>query len=338
MRKRLLIAAMAALLLGGLSSLSAASGTDVIKEYKIDIKPQADGTLKLAYTIRWCVISNSQGPLTYMDVGLPNRNFDIVSFDSQMSTLEAKNSGSWSGVHAELKSKYNSGDCLTTGFVVLQKKMAHINDKKDVGFKYIPGWFDEIPVEHLVVTWEIPAQADAMPTFEPKPVISGNTAIWESKLAEGEKYTINVLYPQSAVKTVFPSFKEDVAKEEETDASTVILVIIIAIVVAIVIIVIIAGISSGDYGGGGYIGGGGTSSSGYRGGGSYTGGLSRPSGGSSSPSRSGGGGGSFGGRGSSCACVSCACACACAGGGRVGCSQKGFYIPLPLSREEVSSS
>ena len=51
----------------------------------------------------------------------------------------------------------------------------------------------------------------------------------------------------------------------------------------------------------------------------------------------GGGDGGFTGRGSSWACVSsCACACACAGGGRAGCTEKGFGIRKMLKprREE----
>jgi len=108
-----------------------------------------------------------------------------------------------------------------------------------------------------------------------------------------------------------------------------------------IIMVLVSVISSGvrSYRGGGTIGsprtgGGGpiiipfprTPSSG----GIFGGGGTR----STPPSRSGGGGGLFGGRGSSCACVSsCACACACAGGGRAGCSRKGFDISGLLKKE-----
>ncbi len=81
----------------------------------------------------------------------------------------------------------------------------------------------------------------------------------------------------------------------------------------------------GFHGGGGFFGGGfgggGRPSGGFGGGsrpsGGFGGGSSRPSGGGSSrPSSSGGGGGAR----------SCACACACAGGGRVGCSERGYQV------------
>ncbi len=66
-------------------------------------------------------------------------------------------------------------------------------------------------------------------------------------------------------------------------------------------------------GGGGFFGGG---FGGSRPSGGFGGGSSRPSGGGSSRPSSGGGGGAR----------SCACACACAGGGRVGCSERGYQV------------
>ena len=52
-----------------------AAGTDDIKSYAIDILPQADGSLVDSYTINWCVISNSAGPLTWITLGMPTEQY-----------------------------------------------------------------------------------------------------------------------------------------------------------------------------------------------------------------------------------------------------------------------
>ena len=52
-------------------SAAMAAGTDVIKDYVIDILPQEDGSLVNTYAIHWCVISNAAGPLTWFTVVMP---------------------------------------------------------------------------------------------------------------------------------------------------------------------------------------------------------------------------------------------------------------------------
>lgn len=109
---------------------------------------------------------------------------------------------------------------------------------------------------------------------------------------------------------------------------------LVILLILFVLFVVIRALGSGVYRGGGWLGG-------YPRGGGWLGGggggsVFRPGGGGGGfTPRTGGGSGLFGGRGMSCACVSSGCACACAGGGRAGCSRKGFDVSsLFMDRQE----
>ena len=62
------------LLLSLPSAVLAQSATDVIREYRVDLQPQDDGSLINTYTIKWCVLSNDLGPLNDFYVGMPNES------------------------------------------------------------------------------------------------------------------------------------------------------------------------------------------------------------------------------------------------------------------------
>jgi hypothetical protein len=327
---------------------SAAGPTDVIKEFLIDIKPQSDGSLQIDYTINWCVLTNELGDLTYIYVGVPNRNYAIVSYGGEFVTgAQPRNTGLESSVQLNLSKSFRAGDCFTAQFGINQQQIAH-KKETEISYQFIPGWFDDIAVEKLRLTWQLPEDESLIHLIEPEPTLEGRLAVWETSLQPGEKFTVNLLYGEE----VFPDFEEAAAPvpagSSEAEGGLgwfwTILVIVLIIVVFIFLLVI-TGIDDSDYSSGSYIGG--YSSSSRKSTPTYTGGLGssssarRSSSGSSSSrrpssssSRSTGGSGRFGGRGSSCACacVSCACACACAGGGRAGCSRKGFDIASLLKR------
>lgn len=340
------------------SSVLAQSGTDVIREYVIDIQPQDNGDLINTYSINWCVISDAAGPLSEIYVGMPNAEYEVLEFKGDAEDVQPANSGAYSQVLVSLARYINADECVSFTFSVRQKDIAHLNEgSNEVGFQFIPGWFDEVPVEKLKITWGLPEDESLLKSMSPGPTSrEDGRAVWESSLEAGDKYPINLLYDRSA----FPNFGEESepiwplngavstaaensAVDAESDQSTVFTdeslpassslllfpswgtvctcsVILIIVVIVIILISLANGVR--NYTGGGYIGRsrptiGGTI---FRSGGTTSTSRSTP------PSRSGGGGGLFGGRGSSCACVSCACACACAGGGRAGCSRKGFDI------------
>jgi hypothetical protein len=330
-----------------------AAGTDEIKNYTIDILPQDDGSLVNTYTVNWCVISNAAGPLTWITIAMPNEQYQIVSYSGDVTSAEPDNSGFDYKVRIDLSREVNAGECVNVTVQVHQYGLAYLDkNTNEIGFQFIPGWFSDVPVDHLQLTWHLPTDTTQLKSFDPKPTTQNETqATWESALQPGDKFTLNVSYDQAA----FPNFNPN--QQISTNAGTpgsgqttgstttdntgapvspvlgfilpfaltpCVCVIIIIVLIVLVVLFSALGSAGRSYRGGGFFGG-------YHGGGGWLGGSGGGSvlgggGGLSIPSRSGGGSGLFGGRGSSCACVASGCACACAGGGRAGCSRKGFDV------------
>lgn len=354
------------------------SATDVIRDYRVDLQPQGDASLINTYTIQWCVLSNDLEPLGDFYVGMPNEKYKVMEFSGDAGNVRPANQGANSRVNVMLTRSIKANECATVSFRIHQQGIAHLDRAKgEVGFQFIPGWFDEIQVEYLQLTWHLPVESAQVISISPEPRSrDANQAVWETSLPAGKKFAINLLYDQAA----FPDFGNQSTPPlplqgnnaadgdhsivdgsggpdmDQTAVKTsgallggilpVSLVTCICLILLFVFIflVIVSVISSGvrSYRGGGTVGSPRTGGGGPiiiplprapGGGGFFDGGGTR----NSPPSRSGGGGGLFGGRGSSCACVSCACACACAGGGRAGCSRKGFDISGLLKKYDEKS-
>jgi len=335
-----------------------AAGTDEIKNYAIDILPQEDGSLVDTYAIHWCVLSNSAGPLTWITVGMPTEQYEVMSSSGDVASVRPYNEGFDYKIRIDLPREVYAGDCVNLTVQVHQYRLANLNETtNEIAFQFTPGWFNDVPVDHLQVTWHLPADAAQVKSLTPKPTSQNeNQAIWESDLQPGEKFPISVVYDEAAL----PNFNPNQTLPSPTDSSpaepslatqapatnvdngvpvlsvpgivgplsltTCACMCVILILVLIVLFVVFRAIGSAgrSYRGGGYFGG-------YPRGGGWLGGGgggfgSGGGGAASRPNRTGGGSGLFGGRGMSCACVSSGCACACAGGGRAGCSRKGFDV------------
>jgi hypothetical protein len=327
---------------------------DDIKLYAIDILPQADGSLLTTYAIQWCVIDNSAGPLTWITLGMPNEKYEIVSSSGDVASVRSYDEGFNYMIRVDLPREVNAGDCVNFSVLVHQYGLAKLDDSTgQIGFYFTPGWFDEVPVDHLQVTWHLPSDTALVKSFSPTPSTrEDGQAIWESDLQPGEKYPLSVVYDRVA----FPNFNPDAAGSAAPTAASLptadfsqpgdtgstdytlpglagslsvtscVCLCAVALIILVILIVVMRSIGSSgkSYRGGGYVGR-------YPAGGGWLGGgggsvFRTGGGGVSTPSRSGGGSGLFGGRGMSCACVSSGCACACAGGGRAGCSRKGFDV------------
>lgn len=310
---------------------SAQTPPDVIRQYTITVTPRSDGTLDMKYEFDYCATTEFPSGSAYLEIGVPNRQFEITDYGPKdwVSGANAKTSGgSW--VHLDFAGLPRAGQCFMFNFTIHQSAMAH-SSGDDVAFQFIPGWFDFAKIEKLTILWVLPSDVSMVKTLDPQPARQEDSrAVWEAQnLEPNQKFTINL----TVAKAAFPDLNVEAAEQPASPAGTeggggdvllVLCVVLVVILVVIVLVAVLMGESSGSYSTGGYVGG-------YTSGGGYRGGLSSSSSSSgsrsgSSSSRSSGGSGSYSGRGSSCACVSCACACACAGGGRAGCDQKGFDI------------
>jgi hypothetical protein len=337
-----------------------AAGTDEITDYEIAIVPQEDGSLLDTYVINWCVISDSAGPLTWITLGMPNEQYQVVRSSGDAASAIPYNQGFNYMVRINLLREVNAGECVNFVVLVHQYGMANLDESANtISMHFTPGWFNDVPVDHLQVTWYLPSDPAQVKSLNPKPGTQNDIqAVWESALQPGEKFPISIVYDPAA----FPGFNPDQtatppasssslpeSAPPATDSTTTgdtsapvslaplvlptftLSTCICGCVILLLVLVVLFGIfrlfgsAARSYRGGGFLGGyprGG----GWLGGGGGTG-FGLGSGGGGSPrNRTGGGSGLFGGRGMSCACVSSGCACACAGGGRAGCSRKGFDV------------
>ena len=269
----------------------AAAPLDEIQDYTIQVDMRTDGTMDIKYHIEWKVLDDSsEGPLTWVKIGIPNKNVDeIEAHTDNIKTIEYNKQDGRTYVYIYFDRDYYKNEVIKFDFSIHQSHM-YVNDQEDhmLRYSFTPGWVDEIDVKNITVKWN---KANVLKTGG-DPVLEGEYYVWTGSLAMGERLNTSVYYNLDT----FEVSEEGQVQEDEDGVGAGVIILII-IVVVIVIGLLIALFSDDDYG----------SSSGF-GGRSHSTYIYRS-----------------GGR-SSCACVSsCACACACAGGGRAGCSKKDFY-------------
>ncbi|MGB8644489.1 MAG: hypothetical protein WCF84_04580 [Anaerolineae bacterium] len=302
---------------------------DVIGQYSVHVTPRDDGTLAMEYRFsNYCAATDFPGDKPYLQVGVPNRNFDLVdwgpkSVPNSQTKVWVTSANALQGVNSQVQLNFNkqplAGECWDLNFTINLREIAYAQGSDEVSFQFTPGWFDFAKINALTITWDLPGDRSLVHKTDPAPTIGQSQAVWsDTNLAPNDKFTVTITYAKSAFPNLTaagaPPSPPGSSSTGAPDFSSWILCLFVLIAVLLIVgsRIFRAFGSDGGYGsglGGAFLGG-------FAGGGS----------GGGSSSRSGGGGGGFAGRGSSCACAACACACACAGGGRAGCTRKGFDI------------
>jgi len=294
---------------------------DEILLYEVNVEVQTDGTLIDTYHIQWKVLDDtSEGPLTWVKIGMPNNNWNIISTSETIASASSLDGY----IRLDLDKAYYKNDVADFSFMVNQRDMlcdfsstassfffadqngaAGNTDLQDIAYfiDFTPGWFTDTSVEKYKFT------------ISPAGIISegnqdrveGDSLVWEGSLGNNEHREMEVFYGASAF--VNPAtvqwkpidYNNDYGNDNNNDynadsgagndsgSGVGAVNFFIIIFVALVIFTRFFGIGGGYRRGRGF-----------------------------------GGGGFHGGGGGGCACAGCACACACAGGGRAGCSMKGF--------------
>lgn len=274
------------------TAFAAEEPLDEILKYRIEIDMLDNGNAEITYTFDWKVLdSDSEGPLEYLFVGIPNRHVEeYTPLTDNIKSLEYSSTsdrGSGHFVRIDFHRKYYKDEVFTFSFKINQGYLYTLNDDDTVTFGFTPGWFDNIAIDDLTVLWNgnYIVSSDCHSTDE------NNRLVWQTSLeaGESEKLSCEVIYQQNRFTELSPDRQAANASDGELGAIGVIFIIFLIILVIMVIIAI----ADDGYGGGG----------GYRSGGVFISSCAR----------------------SSCARSSCACACACAGGGRAGCSAKNIY-------------
>lgn len=362
MKKRILSVltcfALCLLLLPLTAQRAEATEYDHIRNYEVKVQANAeDGSLSITNTFDWEALEE----LPYgqeLKIGIPNGSIrDVTPLTDNIENLEYDNSY----MYVYLKTGYAAGEVFHFSFSWTQEYMYTLGDDGSVNYEYTPGWFDEIRIDRMQLSWFNPEGVTA------QSVVADHTdGEWEKEgkslvgtdLPYGAQVTLTAVYTDWPNELFWENSAGNLPPEYEgggddwdydsDDGDALLGFIVLVIIIAAVIWIN----SAND----GYSGGFGTH---YV----FVDGLWYPSapngkpkpgsvgtktkphpprshssgGGFGGGSRGGGfGGGGFGGGGGHCACASscaCACACACAGGGRAGCSAKNLYGAVHLNDE-----
>ncbi len=227
---------------------------DHIHEYVVTVTPRADGTLDINYHIRWEAVDPSE-PLEWVLVGIPNKHVDTITPKNSFIKKARYVSENGSYVRIDFDRGFKNGEIVEFEFSIHQSWMSFKttenldkSEKEILKYTFVPGWFDEIVVDHCVVKWN-KALFPVLASDTNK--LDGDYLIWEKSLEKGERMTCTIEYST----TTFP-YNEDEAyyDDHESENSEVLFWIIVIIVVVLVLALVIVAIDDG-YGGG--FGGGG---------------------------------------------------------------------------------
>jgi len=301
------------------------SPQDRIDSYTVTINPCADGTLDITYDFVWTPLDKTE-PLTWIKIGIPNgqATIDRDSLSDEISYANVVDDYGYSYVELYLVYTKYAGKTFQFSFTVHQAGML-CKDSNGYFYEFIPGWFNETPVESFCLRWK----ADNA-TQEGNTILQDGYYTYQGTLDVGTYYAVKMHYPldafsdEATVSTYYPFDSSGVYDELADDRSGfIVFMVLICIVLAFAELSAIDSFVSYHRGRGfmrgygHYIHINGHSNPYYRAEAAKRAAASRASGGHS------------GGHG--CAC---ACACACAGGGRAGCSRKDTYT----NRKSVEDS
>lgn len=203
-----------------------AKATDEILNYVIRVEVNEDATLNLTYHIDWEVLdSGSVGPLTWMNIGIPNSHADSpVALSETIDHIDL--SGNYAKVY--LDREYYEGEVVSVDFSIVQDYMYQVDKLREgeTVYSFTPGWFDDFEVDNLVILWA----NDKASAFTPDCSIQDGFNVWEAgHLDPGEKFTVTMSYPNEA-------YAFDLSKsEDEPNAFVEAIEIILGLIIIFVI-------------------------------------------------------------------------------------------------------
>lgn len=187
----------------------AAADTDEILDYSITVDVNQDATLTITYDILWKVLeSDDAGPLSWVKIGIPNNRYQFCSgLSDNISSISISSSG---GSFAEVyfDDMYYEGETVHFQFYMVQDYMYQMNRDEEgyTVYSFTPGWFDDIRVDNLTIRWN----NDKVSVWSPACSIENGYNVWNTSLSKGEKFKVEVTYPNDA-------FDFDVTKNAETE-------------------------------------------------------------------------------------------------------------------------
>ena len=174
------------------TSVVYAKDLDKIHTYRITADVQSDGKVKMTYHIDWEVLdSTSEGPLTWVKIGIANKHVEKIT---GKSIKYYNDDGSF--IRIDFNKYYYAGDLVSFEFEIVQDYIYQMNALKEgeTVYTFIPGWFDDINVEKMIMKWG----NDKVESFTPAGIVENGYITWENKMPKGKKLEFNITYPNSA--------------------------------------------------------------------------------------------------------------------------------------------
>ena len=171
---------------------------DEILNYTVTVDVNADGTLHMVYHIEWKVLdSDSDGPLTWVKIGIPNsRVSGITGLSSSVSEIAYSSDGG-DFVRIDLDRSYYEDEVVVMDFSIEQDYMYQVDEQTEgeTVYRFTPGWFDEINVDEMMIKWN----RDKVLSHSPAcPLGSDGYYTWTGSLSHGETMEVSVTYPNDA--------------------------------------------------------------------------------------------------------------------------------------------
>lgn len=171
-----------------------AEALDEILEYRITVDVNDDGTLTMLYHFNWKVLdSDSEGPLSWLRIGIPNSNcISYKALTDNITGISYSSSGG-SYLRLDLDREYYEGEELTFEFELVQDYMYEMNrfTEGETYYEFTPGWFDA-RVDSLIIKWN----SENVKSVSPACLLrEDGYYTWETSLSENDTYTVSVVYP-----------------------------------------------------------------------------------------------------------------------------------------------
>ena len=97
---------------------------DRIDNYTITVSVNNDGSLNMDYQITWSVLSNKEGPLTWVKIGVPNSNVDnIKALSGNIKKASYYTEGGQQYVRIDFNRSYRAGDTFEFRYSFTQYNM-----------------------------------------------------------------------------------------------------------------------------------------------------------------------------------------------------------------------
>lgn len=197
MKKRILSILFALLLIMLPSNKAfASSPTDLIHNYVIMADINDDATVNLYYHLEWEVLeSDGIGPVGWVTVGIPNSHY--VFYEPMSENISGISYDGSGNIRIDFDRDYYEGEIISFDFLVVQDYLYEMNvlTEGETVYYLTPGWFDEIEVENIQITWA----TDKALSWSHGALQNDDSITWSGSLAPGEVFNeISVTYPSDA--------------------------------------------------------------------------------------------------------------------------------------------